>query len=59
MMFEAGARAFAFFDGAARRRIYDDMITRVTTVFTGIERVFNRRFPIITDCDAESAFDPE
>ena len=31
------------------RGIYDNMKTAVTTVFTGKERVFNRRFLIMTD----------
>ncbi len=49
MVFDAHARAFAFFGGVPMRGIYDNMKTAVTTVFTGKERVFNRRFLIMTD----------
>ena len=49
MVFDAHARAFAFFGGAPTRGIYDNMKTAVDTVFTGKERVFNRRFLIMTD----------
>jgi transposase len=49
MLFDAHARAFAFFGGVPSRGIYDNMKTAVTTVFTGKERVFNRRFLIMTD----------
>jgi transposase len=49
MVFDAHARAFAFFGGVPSRGIYDNMKTAVTTVFTGKERVFNRRFLIMTD----------
>ena len=49
MVFDAHARAFAFFGGVPTRGIYDNMKTAVTTVFTGKERVFNRRFLIMTD----------
>jgi len=44
MVFDAHARAFAFFGGVPLRGIYDNMKTAVTTVFVGKERVFNRRF---------------
>ena len=44
MVFDAHARAFAFFGGVPLRGIYDNMKTAVTTVFSGKERVFNRRF---------------
>ena len=37
-------KAFAFFKGAPRRGIYDNMKTAVETVFVGKERAFNRRF---------------
>ena len=40
---------FAFFGGVPGRGIYDNMKTAVTSVFTGKERVFNRRFLIMTD----------
>jgi transposase len=49
MLFDAHARAFAFFGGVPSRGIYDNMKTAVTTVFTGKERIFNRRFLIMTD----------
>src|SRR3546814_738656 len=49
MLFDAQARAFAFFGGVPRRGIYDNRKTAVTAVFTGKERVFNRRFLIMTD----------
>jgi transposase len=49
MVFDAHARAFAFFGGVPLRGIYDNMKTAVTTVFTGKERVFNRRFLIMAD----------
>jgi transposase len=51
MVFDAHARAFAFFGGVPMRGIYDNMKTAVTTVFTGKERVFNRRFLIMADHD--------
>lgn len=44
MVFDAHARAFAFFGGACRRGIYDNMTTAVDAVFQGKERAFNRRF---------------
>lgn len=49
MVFDAHSRGFAFFGGVPMRGIYDNMKTAVTTVFTGKERVFNRRFLIMTD----------
>ena len=49
MVFDAHARGFAFFGGVPLRGIYDNMKTAVTTVFTGKERVFNRRFLIMAD----------
>lgn len=49
MVFDAHARGFAFLGGVPTRGIYDNMKTAVTTVFTGKERVFNRRFLIMTD----------
>jgi transposase len=49
MLFDAHARGFAFFGGVPTRGIYDNMKTAVTSVFTGKERVFNRRFLIMTD----------
>ena len=44
MVFDAHARAFAFFGGACVRGIYDNMSTAVDAVFVGKERRFNRRF---------------
>ena len=49
MVFDAHARAFAFFGGVPTRGIYDNMKTAVDAVFTGKERAFNRRFLIMTD----------
>lgn len=48
MVFDAHARAFVFFGGVPTRGIYDNMKTAVTTVFTGKERIFNRRFLLMT-----------
>ena len=47
MLFDAHARAFAFFGGVPTRGIYDNMKTAVTTVFTGKDRLFNRRFLVM------------
>jgi len=44
MGFLAHDRAFAFFKGACRRGIYDNMKTAVETIFVGKERAYNRRF---------------
>ena len=44
MMFDAHARAFAFWGGACERGIYDNMKTAVGAVLVGKERKFNRRF---------------
>jgi transposase len=44
MVFDAHDRAFAFFKGACRRGIYDNMKTAVEAIFVGKERVYNRRF---------------
>jgi transposase len=44
MVFDAHVRAFAFFGGACRRGIYDNMSTAVDAVLQGKERTFNRRF---------------
>jgi transposase len=44
MVFDAHDRAFAFFRGACRRGIYDNMKTAVDTVFVGKDRQYNRRF---------------
>lgn len=44
MLFEAHQRALAYFGGAPRRGIYDNLKTAVDAVFVGKERRFNRRF---------------
>jgi transposase len=44
MVFDAHERAFAFFKGACRRGIYDNMKTAVDTIFVGKDRQYNRRF---------------
>jgi len=44
MVFDAHDRAFAFYSGACRRGIYDNMRTAVETVFVGRARAYNRRF---------------
>ena len=49
MVFDAHARGFACFGGVPLRGIYDNMKTAVTSVFTGKERVFNRRFLVMAD----------
>ena len=49
MVFDAHERGFVFFGGVPVRGIYDNMETAVTTVFTGKDRVFKRRFLISFD----------
>jgi transposase len=44
MVFDAHARAFAFWGGTCERGIYDNMRTAVDAVFVGKDRKFNRRF---------------
>ena len=44
MVFDAHNRAFAFFKGAAKHGIYDNMKTAVDGIFVGKERAYNRRF---------------
>ncbi len=44
MVFDAHDRAFAFFKGACRRGIYDNMKTAVEAIYAGKERLYNRRF---------------
>ena len=44
MVFDAHNRAFAFFKGACRRGIYDNMKTAVEAIFVGKHRAYNRRF---------------
>ena len=49
MLFDAHARAFAFFGGVPTRGIYDNMKTAVTSVFTWKERVFSRRLLVMAN----------
>lgn len=42
MVFDAHARAFAFFGSICTRGIYDNMTTAVDAVFLGKERKFSR-----------------
>jgi transposase len=44
MVFDAHNRAFAFWGGACRRGIYDNMTTAVDRVLRGKERAFNKGF---------------
>jgi hypothetical protein len=44
MVLEAHDRAFAFFKGACRRGIHDNLATAVGAALVGRERRFNRRF---------------
>lgn len=44
MVFDAHARAAAFYGGLCERGVYDNMKTAVDAVFVGKERRFNRRF---------------
>jgi transposase len=44
MVFDAHARAFAFYGGVPNRMIYDNPRTIVDAVFNGKARQFNRRF---------------
>ncbi len=44
MVFDAHERAFAFFKGACRRGLYDNMKTAVEAIFVGKDRQYNRRF---------------
>ena len=43
-VFDAHDRAFAFYGGACRRGIYDNMKTAVEAIFIGKARQYNRRF---------------
>lgn len=49
MVFDAHNRAIAFFGGVPLRMIYDNLKTVVTTIFTGKEREFNRRFMVLAN----------
>jgi transposase len=44
LVFDAHDKAFAFYGGACRRGIYDNMKTAVEAVFVGRARQYNRRF---------------
>ena len=44
MVFDAHNKAFAFFQGACRRGIYDNLKTAVDKILRGKERKFNRKF---------------
>ena len=47
MVFDAHARAFAFFGGVPRRGIYDNLKPAVDAIFVGRERRYNRRFLVM------------
>jgi transposase len=49
MLFDAHNLAFKFFGGITGRGIYDNMKTAVDTIFSGKQRVFNRRFLSLMD----------
>lgn len=48
MVLDAHIKAFSFFGGACRRGIYDNLKTVVTKVLMGKDRVFNRRFLLLS-----------
>ena len=48
MVLDAHVKAFSFFGGACRRGIYDNLKTVVTKVLMGKDRVFNRRFQLMS-----------
>ena len=49
MVFDAHNKAFAFFGGVPQRMVYDNLKTVVETIFTGKERLFNRRFMVLAN----------
>ena len=49
MVFDAHNRAFAFFGGVPQRMVYDNLKAVVETIFTGKERLFNRRFLVLAN----------
>ncbi len=49
MVFDAHDRAFAFFGGVPQRMVYDNLKAVVETIFTGKERLFNRRFLVLAN----------
>jgi transposase len=49
MVFDAHNHAFAFFGGVPERMVYDNLKAVVETIFTGKERLFNRRFMVLAN----------
>lgn len=49
MLFDAHNRAFDFFGGVPERMVYDNLKAVVETVFTGKDRLFNRRFMVLAN----------
>jgi transposase len=49
MVFDAHNRAFAFFGGVPQRMVYDNLKAVVDTIFTGKDRLFNRRFMVLAN----------
>ena len=49
MVFDAHNRAFAYFGGVPLRMVYDNLKAVVETIFTGKERLFNRRFMVLAN----------
>jgi len=49
MVFDAHNRAFEFFGGVPERMVYDNLKAVVETIFTGKERLFNRRFMVLAN----------
>ena len=49
MVFDAHNRAFAFFGGVPQRMVYDNLKAVVETIFTGKDRLFNRRFMVLAN----------
>jgi transposase len=49
MVFDAHNRAFAFFGGVPQRMVYYNLKAVVETIFTGKERLFNRRFMVLAN----------
>jgi transposase len=49
MVFDAHNRAFAFFGGVPERMVYDNLKAVVEAIFTGKERLFNRRFMVLAN----------
>ena len=49
MVFDAHNQAFAFFGGVPQRMVYDNLKAVVETIFTGKERLFNRRLLVLAN----------